>query len=60
MISLICRVLKKDRNELIAEQKQTHRLCKQTYGHQRRQVRVGEGGVNWGFEIGICTLWYIE
>ena len=35
--------IKKDTNELIAEQKQTHRLCKQIYGYQGRQVGSGEG-----------------
>ena len=35
--------LKKDTNELIAEQKQTYRLCQQTYGYQGRQVGSGEG-----------------
>ena len=34
---------KKDTNELIAEQKQKDRLCKQIYGYQRRQVGWGEG-----------------
>ena len=33
---------------LFAEQKQTHRLLK-TYGYQRGQMGVGEGGVDWGF-----------
>ena len=35
---------KKDTNELIAGQKQTHRLSKQTYGYQRRQVGWGMAG----------------
>ena len=43
---------------LFVEQKQTQRFWKQTYGHQRSQVRgrmdLGGGG------IGMCTLWYME
>ena len=43
---------------LIAEQKQTHRLLKQTYGHQRGQMRWW--GMEGYFGIGICTLRYME
>ena len=43
---------------LFAEQKQTHRLWKQTYGYPRGQV-VG-GGIDWEFGIGIWTLGYTE
>ena len=49
--------LKKDTNELIAEQKQTHRLIEQTYSYQREHVG---GGMDWGFGIGICTLGYMQ
>ena len=42
---------------LAVKQKQTHRLEKQTYGYQREEVG---GGMDWEFEIGMCTLWYIE
>ena len=45
MISLICGILKKDANEFIAEQKQTHRLCKQTW-LPKETGGVG-GGVDW-------------
>ena len=31
---------KKDTNELFTKQKQSHRLCKQTYGYQ--SAKVGE------------------
>lgn len=51
--------LKKDTNELIAEQKQTHSLCTQTCHYQRRHVGV-EGEMKWGFEIGMCTLWCMK
>ena len=44
---------------LFSEQKQTHRLWKQTYGYQREQAG-GRGGVDRGFGIGICTLWCME
>ena len=46
------------RTNLFAEQKQTHRLEKKAYGYQRGQV-VG-GVMDCGFEIGMCTLWYME
>ena len=42
---------------LFAEQKQTHRLIEQTYSYQREQVAEG---MDQGFGIGICTLWYTE
>ena len=42
---------------LFAEQKQTHRFWKQAYAYQRGQVF---GRVDWGFETGIYTLWYME
>ena len=42
---------------LLAEQKQTQRLWK-TYGYQRGQMVMK--GMDWGFGIGICILWYME
>ena len=44
---------KKDTNELISKQKQTHKHRKQTYGYQRE-------GINQGFGINIYTLVYIK
>ena len=40
---LICTLRKKI--PLFAEQKQTHRLCKQTYGYQRGRVGGVTGGI---------------
>ena len=48
---------KRIQTDLFANEKQTHRLWKQTNSYQSRQVR---GGMDWGFGIGICTLWYME
>ena len=42
---------------LFEEQKETHRLRKQT-GYLKGQV--GGGGMDWGSGIGICTLRYME
>ena len=41
-----------------AEPAQPHRLWQETYGYQRGQVE--EGGMDWRFGIGICTLTYME
>ena len=43
VISLICGLLKKIQMNLLTEQKQTHRLWKQTYGYQRGK---GTEGIN--------------
>ena len=42
---------------LFTEQKQTHRLWKQTSGYQRGN---GAGGINSEFGINIYTLLYIK
>ena len=42
---------------LFTQQKQTHRLQKQTYGYQSGQVG---GGMDRGFGIGICTVLYVK
>ena len=45
----------KDTNELIAERKQTHRFCEQTYGYQRRQVQGDELGIlEWHMHTAVC------
>ena len=36
-VSLICRILKNDTNELIYKTEQTHRLQKQTFGLPKRK-----------------------
>ena len=43
---------------LLAEQKQTHRLCKQIHSYQKGQM--WGIGMDWGFGISICTLRYME
>ena len=50
---------KKIQINLFTKQRQTHRLGKQAYGYQRGQVRWW-AGMDWGFETGMCTLWYRE
>ena len=49
---------------LLAEEKQTHRLWKQTHGDQREQVLGGGGrrggGMDWGSGTGTCTLRSME
>ena len=41
---------------LFAEQKQTHRLKNMV----TKGDRLWEGGMDWGFGTGICTLRYME
>ena len=43
--------------KLFNKQKQTHRLRKQTYGYQRREVG---GGMDWETGINIYILLYIK
>ena len=49
--------LKKDANELIYPPKKKDTFQK-IYGYQRLMGGSG-GGVDWGFEIGICPLRYM-
>ena len=42
---------------LFTQQKQTHRLRKQTYGYQRGEVG---GGISWEFGTDIHTLLHLK
>ena len=55
--SLIFKNVGRSQKILFAEQKETRRLWKQTYGYQSGQVG---GGMNWGSGIGIGTLWTLS
>ena len=57
MISLICRILKKNDTHELIKQKQTHRLRKQTYGYQKGKM-LGEE-IDWEFGIDRYPLLYL-
>ena len=58
MILLICGTKKKIQMNLLAEQKQTHRLRKQTSGYQKGQVwgRDGLGVCDWPMNIEVYGI----
>ena len=56
MILCLCDIYKKDINELICITN-SQRLGKQTYGYQREQML---GGMEWGFRISLCPMWYMK
>ena len=58
MISLICGIYKNDTNEFICRTGTDSQMLKTNL---RLPKKIGgRGGVDWGFGIGICTMWYIE
>ena len=58
MILLICGILKKDTNELICRIETDPQTLKTNLWLPKRTG--WGGGMDWGFGIGIYTLWYME
>ena len=54
MILLICGLLKKDTNELTCWTETDSQTLK------KLPKGTGQGGMDWGFGIGICALWHME
>ena len=54
---LIWGILKKDSNELMYRTEKDSQTLKIVW---LPKGTGGGGGINWGYGIDICTLWYVE